>query len=56
MIIEALKPYEWKPRPEWGNARFPPTAVPAEEVMKSVEKRWDELRVLKPKKDGRTSY
>ncbi|MBW1944457.1 MAG: UbiD family decarboxylase [Deltaproteobacteria bacterium] len=40
MIMEAVKPYEWKPRPEWNNERFPPVAYPSEEVMKKVEKNW----------------
>ena len=50
LIIEAVKPYEWEPRPEWGNERFPPTAYPSEEVMESVEKRWNELGILSSQK------
>jgi UbiD family decarboxylase len=49
LMIEAVKPYEWKPRPEWGNERFPPTAYPSQEVMEAVERKWAQLRIL-PKK------
>jgi len=49
LIIEAVKPYEWQPRPEWGNKRFPPTAFPSQEVMEHVEKRWKELGIFQKK-------
>ena len=45
MIVEAVKPYEWKPRAEWGGERFPPVACPDRSVMESVEKRWAELGI-----------
>lgn len=45
MIVEAVKPYEWLPRPEWGGERFPPVACPDKGVMESVEKRWQELGI-----------
>lgn len=45
MIVEAVKPYEWKPRAEWGGERFPPVACPDKRVMESVEKRWAELGI-----------
>jgi 4-hydroxy-3-polyprenylbenzoate decarboxylase len=45
LMIEAVKPYEWKPRTEWGNKRFPPTAYPSQDVMDKVEKRWKELGI-----------
>ncbi len=45
LLIEAVKPYEWKPRPEWENERFPPTASPFKEVMLAVEKRWKEFGI-----------
>lgn len=51
LIVEAVKPYEWHPRPEWGNRRFPPTAYPSKEVMESVEKRWNELGIFTGKEE-----
>lgn len=51
LIIEAVKPYEWQPRPEWGNERFPVTAYPSKEIMESVEKRWNELGIFQRKKE-----
>lgn len=45
LIIEAVKPYEWQPRPEWGNKRFPAVAHPSQETMEAVEKRWDQLGI-----------
>jgi 4-hydroxy-3-polyprenylbenzoate decarboxylase len=45
LIMEAVKPYEWQPRPEWGNDRFPPVAYPSKEVMKAIEKKWRELGI-----------
>jgi len=45
LLIEAVKPYEWQPRPEWGNERFPPTAYPFKEVMQAVERRWKEFGI-----------
>jgi len=45
LLIEAVKPYEWQPRPEWGNERFPPTAYPFKEVMQAVEKRWKKFGI-----------
>lgn len=50
LIIEAVKPYEWQPRPEWGNKRFPPTAYPSKEIMETVEKRWNELGIFSGRK------
>jgi 4-hydroxy-3-polyprenylbenzoate decarboxylase len=49
LIMEAVKPYEWQPRPEWGNDRFPPVAYPSKEVMETVEKKWRELGILSKK-------
>lgn len=49
LIIEAVKPYEWQPRSEWGDQRFPPVACPSKETMEDVEKRWDELKISKPR-------
>lgn len=45
LMIEAVKPYEWQPRPEWENKRFPPVAYPSKEIMENVEKRWNELSI-----------
>jgi 4-hydroxy-3-polyprenylbenzoate decarboxylase len=45
LIVEAVKPYEWQPRPEWGNNRFPPVAHPSQETMKAVEKRWNSFGI-----------
>ncbi len=45
LTIETVKPYEWKPRPEWGNERFPPNAYPSKEIMEAVERRWNELGI-----------
>ena len=45
LTIETVKPYEWKPRPEWGNERFPPNAYPSKEIMETVERRWNELGI-----------
>jgi 4-hydroxy-3-polyprenylbenzoate decarboxylase len=45
LIMEAVKPYEWQPRPEWGNDRFPPVAYPSKEVMEAVEKKWSKLGI-----------
>ena len=45
LMVEAVKPYEWQPRPEWGNERFPPTAYPSKEVMEAVERRWNEFGI-----------
>ncbi len=47
LIVEAVKPYEWEPRPEWGNRRFPPVASPSKKTMEAVEKRWSELKIQK---------
>ena len=53
LIIEAVKPYEWKPRPEWKNERFPPIAYPSEEVMKKVEENWRRYGIDLEYKDSR---
>ncbi len=45
LMIEAIKPYEWQPRAEWGNERFPPTAYPSKEIMEVVERRWNEYGI-----------
>ncbi len=45
LILEAVKPYEWQPRPEWGNRRFPPVAYPSKEIMEAVEKKWSKLGI-----------
>jgi 4-hydroxy-3-polyprenylbenzoate decarboxylase len=45
IIIEAVKPYEWKPRKEWRNERFPPIAYPSETIMKKVEENWERYRI-----------
>ena len=45
MIIEAVKPYEWKPKPEWNNERFPPVAYPSEGVMKKVVENWSKYGI-----------
>jgi 4-hydroxy-3-polyprenylbenzoate decarboxylase len=45
LIMEAVKPYEWQPRPEWGNDRFPPIAYPSKEVMEAIEKKWRDLGI-----------
>jgi len=47
LIIEAVKPYEWQPRVEWRNERFPPVACPSTETMEAVERRWNELKISK---------
>lgn len=45
LMIEAVKPYEWQPRSEWGDERFPPTAYPSKEIMEAVERRWNEFGI-----------
>lgn len=45
LIVEAVKPYEWQPRPEWRNQRFPPVAYPSHKIMEAVEKRWNQLGI-----------
>ena len=45
LVVEAVKPYEWQPRPEWGNKRFPPVAHPSQEIMDAVERRWDSFGI-----------
>jgi hypothetical protein len=44
-MIEAVKPYEWQPRAEWENERFPPTAYPSKKIMETVERRWNEIGI-----------
>nr|MBP7528470.1 hypothetical protein [Syntrophorhabdaceae bacterium] len=46
LMVEAVRPYEWKPREEWGGERFPPVAEPTKEVMEGVQKRWKELGIM----------
>jgi len=46
LIVEAVKPYEWRPRPEWGGERFPPIAQPSREIMEAVDRRWKELGIM----------
>ena len=45
LLVEAVKPYEWQPRKEWGGERFPPVAYPSKEAMALVEKRWIEYGI-----------
>ena len=45
LLIEAVKPYEWQPNPEWNNERFPLVAYPDREHMEKVEKRWEEYGI-----------
>ena len=45
LMVEAVKPYEWQPRPEWENERFPPTAYPSKKIMEAVERRWNEIGI-----------
>jgi len=45
LMIEAVKPYEWQPRAEWENERFPPTAYPSKKIMETVERRWNEIGI-----------
>jgi 4-hydroxy-3-polyprenylbenzoate decarboxylase len=53
LLIEAIRPYEWQPRKEWGGERFPPVAYPTREAMASVEKRWAEYGITgRSRKDG----
>lgn len=53
LMVEAIRPYEWKPRAEWGGERYPPVACPDKEVMRAVEKRWTEFAIAPrvPKKE-----
>jgi hypothetical protein len=51
LIIEVVKPYEWQPRAEWRNARFPPLAYPSKGTMEAVERRWNELGIPAGKKE-----
>lgn len=51
LMIEAVKPYEWQPRPEWDNERFPPTAYPSKEIMERVERRWAEFGIPSGKEE-----
>lgn len=44
-LIEAVKPYEWLPNPDWNNERYPLVAYPAPETMELVEKRWKEYGI-----------
>ena len=43
LLIEAVKPYEWQPHPEWDNQRFPLVSYPDREHMEKVEKRLNEI-------------
>jgi UbiD family decarboxylase len=52
LTIEAVKPYEWQPRPEWGNKRFPPTAYPSKETMEAVQRRWNEFGIPSRKEES----
>jgi len=52
LMMEAVKPYEWQPRPEWGNERFPPTACPSKEIMETVERRWNEFGISSRKDEN----
>ena len=45
LVVEAVKPYEWQPRPEWGNKRFPPVAYPSQEIMGTVERKWNSFGI-----------
>jgi hypothetical protein len=44
-MVEAVRPYEWKPREEWDGERFPPVAEPSKEVMEAVGRRWEEFGI-----------
>jgi UbiD family decarboxylase len=52
LIIEAVRPYEWRPRQEWREERFPPVASPSKEAMQAVERRWNELGIPPGKRGG----
>jgi 4-hydroxy-3-polyprenylbenzoate decarboxylase len=49
LIVEAVKPYEWQPRPEWRNQRFPPVAYPSQEIMEAIERRWTSFGISSKK-------
>jgi UbiD family decarboxylase len=51
LIIEVVKPYEWQPRAEWKNGRFPPLAYPSKGTMEAVERRWNELGIPAGKRE-----
>jgi 4-hydroxy-3-polyprenylbenzoate decarboxylase len=47
LLVEAVRPYEWQPKKEWGDARFPPVACPSPEAMAGVEKRWADYGITR---------
>lgn len=57
-LIKATRPYEWKPRSEWGTEgkdkgiplKFPPLVRPSPDMMRRVNKRWASFGI-KPAKD-----
>jgi 4-hydroxy-3-polyprenylbenzoate decarboxylase len=53
MLIDATKPFDWKPRDIWGSEgvnkgtpqKFPPTTVPEASQIRKVNARWHELGI-----------
>jgi 4-hydroxy-3-polyprenylbenzoate decarboxylase len=42
VLIDATKTWRYRPREEWGGARFPPTVEPAPEDNERVRTRWSD--------------
>ena len=51
MLIDATINLDYDPDPDFGGARFPPTVWPADDDVKAVEARWEELGLANKKRD-----
>lgn len=40
VFVDATKPFDWKPREEWGGEKFPYHALAEEDMLEKVRKRW----------------
>ena len=49
VLIDATINLDYDPDPEFGGARFPPTAWPAQDDVDAAMKRWSELGLDKKK-------
>jgi len=53
VLIDATRPFSWKPREIWGSEgvnkgvpqKFPPTTIPDAEQIRKVNARWQELGI-----------
>ena len=51
VLIDATINLDYDPDPEFGGARFPPTAWPNQEDVDAAMKRWSELGLDRKKRD-----